>query len=142
MRNHQDLSPRPNQEPGIAYVVKAWPRLSETFILNEVAALERQGVPLRIFSIKEPKVEPVHAGVARVRAKVTYLDLPRHWTSALPANARSFWRWPGRYCRTLAEASATVIRHRRLAALRHFLKAGYLADMLFPYFSAFFFPAR
>jgi len=31
----------------------------------------------------------------------------------------------------LAEAAATVIRHRRLAALRHFLKAGYLADMLF-----------
>ena len=86
---------------------------------------------MRIFSIKEPNVEPVHAGVAEVRAKVTYLDLPRHWTSALPANARSFWRWPGRYCRALVEASATVIRHRRLAALRHFLKAGYLADMLF-----------
>ena len=131
MRNHQDLSPRLNQERGVAYIVKSWPRLSETFILNEVAALERQGVSLRIFSIKEPNREPVHDGVAQVRAKVTYLDLPRHWTSALPANARSFWRWPGRYCRTLAEASATVIRHRRLAALRHFLKAGYLADMLF-----------
>jgi len=131
LRNHQDLSPRLNQERGVAYIVKSWPRLSETFILNEVAALERQGVSLRIFSIKEPSREPVHDGVAEVRAKVTYLDLPRHWTSALPANARSFWRWPGRYCRTLAEASATVIRHRRLAALRHFLKAGYLADMLF-----------
>ena len=131
MRNHQDLSPRLNQERGVAYIVKSWPRLSETFILNEVAALERQGVSLRIFSIKEPNREPVHDGVAQVRAKVTYLDLPRHWTSALPANARSFWRWPGRYCRALVEASATVIRHRHLAALRHFLKAGYLADMLF-----------
>jgi len=131
LRNHQNPILRPNPERGIAYVVKSWPRLSETFILNEIVALERQGVPLRIFSIKEPNVEPVHAGVAQVRAKVTYLDLPRHWTPALPANARSFWRWPGRYCRTLVEAAATAVRHRRLAALRHFLKAGYLADMLF-----------
>jgi len=88
LRNHQDLSPRLNQERGVAYIVKSWPRLSETFILNEVAALERQGVSLRIFSIKEPNREPVHDGVAQVRANVAYLDLPRHWTSALPANAR------------------------------------------------------
>jgi len=131
LRNHQNSIPRPKQECGIAYIIKSWPRLSETFILSEVAALERQGALLRIFSVKEPDAGPVHAGIAEVRAKVTYLDLPRHWASALPANARSFWRWPGRYCRTLAEAAATVIRHRRLAALRHFLKAGYLADMLF-----------
>ncbi|PYV26008.1 MAG: hypothetical protein DMG27_08085, partial [Acidobacteria bacterium] len=61
MRNHQNSIPRPQQECGIAYIIKSWPRLSETFILSEVAALERQGVLLRIFSVKEPDAGPVHA---------------------------------------------------------------------------------
>jgi len=44
-----------NQHPTVGYVVSAWPRLSETFILNEVLAVERLGLRLRIFSIKDPK---------------------------------------------------------------------------------------
>ena len=50
---------RPGEAP-IGYIVSAWPRLSETFILNEVFALERLGTPLHIFSIKEPGPAPVH----------------------------------------------------------------------------------
>jgi glycosyltransferase involved in cell wall biosynthesis len=115
----------------IAYIVKAWPRLSETFILNEIISLERRSVPIRIFSVKEPDAGPAHAKVAQVRAEVTYLALWQHWKKALPGNLRSFRRRPGRYVRVLLEAAASVIRYRRFAALRHFLKAGYLADILF-----------
>ena len=33
----------------VGYVLKMFPRLSETFILNEILELERQGVSLHIF---------------------------------------------------------------------------------------------
>ena len=127
----------------IAYIVKAWPRLSETFILNEIVGLERRGVSIRIFSVKDPNPGPIHDGVALVRANVTYLSPRSHWKSALPANFRSLRRRPGRYLRTLFMAIVKVLSHRRrhpnssplglraLAALRHLLEAGYLADVLF-----------
>ena len=123
--------PRPDQKQPIAYIVKSWPRLSETFILNEILAIERRGVSLRIFSVKDPSPEPVHARVAQVRAEVTYLSLPRHWRPVLRANLCVLYRQPGRYCQTLLRAIAQTVRHVSFAAVRHFLKAGYLADILF-----------
>src|SRR5437867_12100433 len=97
----------------IAYIVKAWPRLSETFILNEIVGLERRGVSIRIFSAKDPNPGPIHDGVALVRANLTYLSPRRHWKSALPGTFRSLRRRPGRYLRTLLIALPSVLRHRR-----------------------------
>src|SRR2546426_825574 len=114
------------RRPTVGYVVSAWPRLSETFILNEVLAVERSGGSLRIFSIKDSDGEPVHARVAQVRARVTYLSLRRHWKSALQANLRLFFRQPGRYCRALLQA----LRYRRWGVLQRFFQAGYLAHEL------------
>src|SRR2546427_3614158 len=114
------------QSPTVGYIVSAWPRLSETFILNEVLAVERSGGSLRIFSIKDPDGEPVHARVAQVRAPVTCLSLRRHWKSALQANLRLLCRQPGRYCRALLQA----LRYRRWGVLQRFFQAGYLAHEL------------
>ena len=114
------------QSSTVGYIVSTWPRLSATFILNEVLAVERSGVPLRIFSIKDPDGEPVHARVAQVRARVTYLSLRRHWKSALQANLRLLCRQPGRYCRALLQA----LRYRRWGVLQRFFQAGYLAHEL------------
>lgn len=119
----------------VAYVVKAWPRLSETFILNEILSLERLGVPIRIFSVRDPDPGPVHNLVSLARARVTHLSLTTHWKAALFGNARTLWRQPRRYLATLLAAVGKVVRHRlaafrHLGPLRHFLKAGYLADVL------------
>lgn len=63
--------------PRIGYVVKRFPRLSETFIVNEVLALERRGLAIEIFSLKEPRSEPRHDDLLRaLRAPVTYLSPP------------------------------------------------------------------
>ena len=60
---------QPNQHLTVGIILNVWPRLSETFILNEIVALERLGGRLRILSIKKnPKDEPVHSKVAQVRA--------------------------------------------------------------------------
>jgi len=120
----------PNGQRTIAYVVKAWPRLSETFILNEIISLEQRGVSIRIFSVREPDAGPAHSKVAQVRAKVTCLALRTHWKQAVSANLRLLCRQPGRYLRLLLEViAAKVVRHR-FGPPRNFFQAGYLADIL------------
>jgi hypothetical protein len=44
----------------IGYVIKAFPRLSETFILNELLELERQGCEVTVFS-RYPGQQVPHA---------------------------------------------------------------------------------
>lgn len=63
--------PRP-----ICYVLKRWPRLSETFIASEILAHEAAGVPVEIV-VLYPPVETVPPGPwDRVKAKVRYLAAP------------------------------------------------------------------
>ena len=111
--------------PTVGYVVSTWPRLSQTFVLTEVVALERTGVPLRIFSVKDPGGEPVHAKVAQVRASVTYLSF-RRWKRIALANLQFAAHRPVRYARMLMQALA----YGRKGVLRHFFQAGYLAELL------------
>ncbi len=71
----------------IGYIVKMFPRLSETFILNEILELERRGVEIVIFSIKKPNEGQFHPQLSRLKAKVLYLeglDIKR-WSSWLGA---------------------------------------------------------
>lgn len=56
------------------YVVRSWPRLSQTFILNEVLALERRGLPLQVFALVHSGEEIVQPEVADVQAPVAFLD--------------------------------------------------------------------
>ena len=58
----------------IGYVLKRFPRLSETFILNELLELERQGVEVEVFSLKRPLHEPRHARLAELKARVHYVS--------------------------------------------------------------------
>ena len=57
----------------IGYVLKRFPRLTETFLLNEMIALEQRGVEIEIFSLLRPPAEPRHQLLDRLRANVTYL---------------------------------------------------------------------
>lgn len=59
--------------PRIGYVLKMYPRFSETFILTEVLALEEQGSKLEIFSLRSPVDGRFHEALAKVHAPVTYL---------------------------------------------------------------------
>jgi glycosyltransferase involved in cell wall biosynthesis len=57
----------------VGYVIKMFPRLSETFILNEVLELERQELSLRIFSLKRPVDKVFHEQTRLVRSPISYL---------------------------------------------------------------------
>src|SRR5579859_2610521 len=61
------------EAPAVGYILKMFPRLSETFILNEILELERQGLRLQIFSIKKPVENLRHQRAAAVRSPIHYL---------------------------------------------------------------------
>ncbi len=57
----------------LGYVLKRFPRLSETFVLNEILELERQGHSVEVFSLLRPPQEARHELIKEVKARVTYL---------------------------------------------------------------------
>lgn len=57
----------------VAFVLKGYPRLSETFIAQEILALERRGLDIRIFSLRRPTDLHRHPVHDEIRAPVTYL---------------------------------------------------------------------
>jgi glycosyltransferase involved in cell wall biosynthesis len=79
----------------VAFVLKGYPRLSETFIAQEILALERLGLDILIVSLRHPtdgRTHPVHA---EIRAKVHYLPEYLHHG---PLRVLRAWvrvrRWP------------------------------------------------
>jgi colanic acid/amylovoran biosynthesis glycosyltransferase len=59
----------------VGYVVKRYPRYSETFIVNEILAHEAAGMELEIFSLLAPEDGHFQDAISRVRAPVTYLPV-------------------------------------------------------------------
>ncbi|MEQ8369293.1 MAG: glycosyltransferase family 4 protein [Alphaproteobacteria bacterium] len=56
-----------------AIVMKGWPRLSETFIAQEILELERRGLPLLLVSLRQPTDGATHPVHDAVTAPVLYL---------------------------------------------------------------------
>ena len=76
---------KPDHAHRVGYVLKRYPRLSETFIVNEILAHESAGLPVEIFSLRRPSEEPRHEMVNSVNAPVTYLHsdeigIKRFWS--------------------------------------------------------------
>src|SRR5260221_12239675 len=85
---HATAIPPPRERQlRVAYLLKRYPRLSETFILHEMLALEARGVRLLVYSMMDPGEPTVHPDVTRLAAPVTYLPAIR-WGS-LSALARA-----------------------------------------------------
>ncbi|MGH8966799.1 MAG: glycosyltransferase, partial [Actinomycetes bacterium] len=86
----------------VIYVVRSWPRLSQTFIVNEVLALERRGVDLVVFSLVRSGEDRVQPQVADVRAPVHYLeDEPLPLAARVRRQLGWFRAAPVRYARVL-----------------------------------------
>jgi glycosyltransferase involved in cell wall biosynthesis len=70
MSPSEPASARPEK---VGYVLKMYPRFSETFIVNELLAVERAGTDVEIVSLRPPVDGRFHESLAEVRAPVTYL---------------------------------------------------------------------
>jgi glycosyltransferase involved in cell wall biosynthesis len=100
----------------IAVVLKGYPRLSESFIAQELLGLEQAGLALHLFSMRhptDPETHPVHGEIA---APVTYL--PEYLHHEPGRVVRNWWRarrMPGyraARARFLADLRHDFTRHR------------------------------
>src|ERR1051326_8840747 len=134
----------------IAYVLKGYPRLTDTFITSEVYRMEQQGLRLRVFVIK-PCTEPVPSDLLdRIAAKPVYMpettsmkgssffkrrsDNLKHF---LPSLRRVIRKNPAGVLRAVVAALAQATRARkgfwswpRKVYAKEFLQGVMLADML------------
>ncbi len=116
----------------IAYLMKTYPRLSETFILNEILGLEELGAHLHIFSLRRPDDSSFHPAVERVSANVTYsliltgLASVSNWILLLKLHFLLLLRRPVAYTRTITGYLRQPGRQR----LKELLHAGYFAHTI------------
>ncbi|HYU57537.1 MAG TPA: glycosyltransferase family 4 protein [Actinomycetota bacterium] len=107
----------------ILYVLKRFPRLSETFVLREILTLEALGERILVDSLLPAEDGPRHPDLDRVQAEVRYL--PKHPRLRDPSVRRSHLRLalrrPARWLRLATRA-------RRAGTWRRFLQAGLSAD--------------
>jgi glycosyltransferase involved in cell wall biosynthesis len=115
-------------DPIVGYLPKGFPRISETFITNEVLHLERLGLEIRMFPLKRPEGDARQANVSEVRAPVQYL--PEKILLALPrlalVHAALCARRPRAYAKTLGYTLSRCVRQRSTSTLRRFFQAGWL----------------
>jgi glycosyltransferase involved in cell wall biosynthesis len=116
----------------VAYILKRYPRLSETFILNEIRAMERLGERLHIFSLLPPEPPPHHPMVAEVRSCVHAppVGIAARLKLALRAHAAVLFAAPLGYARALAAAVGWTLTSRKPVSLwRQFVRAGAVAHL-------------
>ncbi len=59
--------------PALGMILKGYPRISETFISNEILLLERLGFNIHLISMRRGRENFTHESVRRIRARVDYL---------------------------------------------------------------------
>jgi glycosyltransferase involved in cell wall biosynthesis len=109
----------------VGYLLKTYPKVSETFILQEILDLESLGLSLEIFSLQRPTDAIVHNLAKQVLAPVTYLpkSVGEQEGRPLTAHLRLFATDPQRYMNTLRFA-----RHRlEGGSWTEFIQGGCLA---------------
>jgi colanic acid/amylovoran biosynthesis glycosyltransferase len=67
------MSARLDAGPRVGYVLKRYPRYSETFVVNEILAHEAAGLELEIFALRPSCDTHFQDIIARVRSPVRYL---------------------------------------------------------------------
>lgn len=114
----------------VAVVLKGYPRLSETFIAQELRALEARGLDLALFSMRYPTDRETHPVHAEIRAPVSYLPEYLHDEPARVWRAwRHVRRLPG-YRAARAAWWRDLLRDRTRARARRFGQALVLAAEL------------
>lgn len=111
-------------------ILKGYPRISETFISAEILLLESLGIPIEIYSLRQPRENFTHENVRNIKARVTYVPeyvLP-NWSELLSTNCELFGRIGPLYAKCFFRAVLRAFERKSPATLRHFLQAGHLAS--------------
>jgi len=83
-------SPWEGRSGSVGYLAKMFPRISETFILEEIQALRRHGVPVKIYSLLAPTRDARVHPEAQDLVPETYV-LPEPRWSSMPRFVANLW---------------------------------------------------
>jgi glycosyltransferase involved in cell wall biosynthesis len=115
-------------------ILKGYPRISETFISNEILLLEKQGIPIHILSMRQPRENFSHPSVGQIQAAVDYL--PETFLTSLPQllphTVMTAARQPRRFAIALRTAYRRFLRTHKSATFKHLFQAGYLVNKILP----------
>ncbi|MGB3223894.1 MAG: glycosyltransferase family 4 protein [Desulforhopalus sp.] len=116
--------------PALGYILKGYPRISETFISNEILLLERMGFTMRLFPMRKPRESFCHNSVKEIKARVDYLptELLSDFHRLVRPNIFLAAKKPKQFRETLLAAGQGVSKGSGLATLKHFLQGGYLVN--------------
>ena len=115
-------------KPRIAYILKMYPRFSETFIVNEILELERRGMDIRIYSLRKPDDGRFHAALARVKANVIYV--PQHPEMEADRIRSAHLRLQATRPESYLLVHNLTKKKGHPFAIKRFLQAGYIASHL------------
>lgn len=79
----------------VGYVLKVYPRFSETFVVTEILAREAAGEDLAIFALRPTSDARFHPEIAKVQAPVTHLPKPAKLAQAWDALRQAQEHLPG-----------------------------------------------
>lgn len=119
-----------DRPPALAIVVKGWPRLSETFIAQELLGLEKAGQSFEIWSLRFPTDKKTHPLHDQIKAKIRYL--PEYLHQEPMRVLRAWWacrKLPG-YRRAFAIWRQDFQRDRTRNRMRRFGQACVMAHEL------------
>lgn len=114
----------------IAVIVKGYPRLSETFIAQEILALERRGLALTIVSLRHPTDPARHDLHEHISACVHYLPEYLHDEPGRVISALFFWVRRPRFRPALRLYLSDLLRDPTRNRIRRFGQALVLAREL------------
>ncbi len=114
----------------LGYILKGYPRISETFISNEVLLLEKLGFTMRLFPMRLPRESFSHASVKKIKAQVDYLptDLYADFFRLLRPNIFLAAKRPRNFKKALVTAATGISKGQESATLKHLLQAGFLTN--------------
>ena len=116
----------------VAVVLKGYPRLSETFIAQELLALERRGLGLAIWSLRRPTDRARHPMHERIQAPVAYLPEYLHEEPVRVLRALLWAARRPRFPALLALFARDLLRDPSSSRLRRLGQACVLARELPP----------
>jgi glycosyltransferase involved in cell wall biosynthesis len=115
-------------------ILKGFPRISETFISNEILLLEKFGFRVHLFSMRHPRESFAHKSVHAIKARVDYLPqtIIGGFYKFLYHNGVLALKARRRYWKAVKTAGRRFRRSRKSATFKHLLQAGYIVNKLLP----------
>ncbi len=113
-------------QPKIVYLLDSFPILSQTFVLQEILELQRQGLSLQVFSLFEPSSSETAKGEWRGHIPISYISHQSR-LNLLAMTVRRFFKTPRRFLDTTL---LTLSHHPLRSALSYLCDGVFVAEQI------------